>query len=112
MSLEDISAVISKVKEILNTTLNDLSKLEESLKVLPIEAKLDVAKIEALPFTPYKSGVGSWILWTKYDDAKPLKEALEKAPNKTLDIGSSHYKLQGDKLQFVSKFPIHTVSEK
>jgi len=35
-----------------------------------------------------------------------LKEALEKAPNKTLDIGLFRYKVGGDQGQFVSRFPI------
>jgi len=106
MSQEDISAIITKVKEILKVALEDLAKLEESWRNLPTEAKLDLAKIEALPWTAYRSGKGEWLLHEKYDVAKPFREALEKAPNKSLDLGAFHFKLGGDRRQFISRFPI------
>ena len=106
MSSEEVSNIISKIREILQTALDNLNKIEQNYRGLPIEVKLDIAKIEALPFVPYKSGIGSWLLWEKNSDARPLRDAVEKAPGRTLDIGGFHYKIGGDRGQFLSRFPI------
>jgi len=112
MSAEDVSNIITKIREILENGLKELAQLEERYKTMPPEVRIDVNKVEGLPWTAYRSGVGFWLLCEKYDDAKPLKEALEKAPGRTLDLGAFHYKLGGDRDQFISKFPICKNSEK
>jgi hypothetical protein len=106
VSEEPVSLIIAKIREILEKALGELDATERRWKEMPPDAKLDADRLEALPWTNYRTGGGSWLLWERVEDAKPLKEALEKAPNRTLVFGEFRYKLQGDRLQFLSKFPV------
>ena len=101
---EEVSLIIAKVREILQTALSELDAIEKHWRETPPEAKLDVDKLRALPWTPYKNGKGAWLLWGRVEEAKVLKEALERAPDKTVVVGGFGYRLQGDRLQFISRF--------
>lgn len=106
MSEEPVSLIIAKIREILQTAMSELDATEKRWREMPPEAKLDADRLEALPWTNYRTGGGSWLLWERVEDAKPLKEALEKAPHRALVLGGFRYKLQGDRLQFLSRFPV------
>jgi len=63
---------------------------------------LDPGFLDKLPWQSYASGQGEWI---KADlvEAEKLREELSKAPGLMLTIGNYCYKLQGDRLQFISR---------
>jgi len=102
---EEVSLIIAKVREILQTALSELDAIEKHWGEMPPESKLDADRLEALPWTPYKNGKGAWLLWGRVEEAKILKEALEKAPHETLIVGAFRYRLQGDRRQFIAKYP-------
>jgi len=101
---EPVSLIVAKIREILQTALDELDAIERRWREMPLEAKLDADRLEALPWTPYKNGKGAWLLWGRVEEAKILKETLEKAPDKTVVVGGFGYRLQGDRLQFISRF--------
>ena len=105
MSEDPISLVTAKIREILQTALSELDATEKHWRETPPEAKLDADRLEALPWTSYKSGKGDWLLWERVEEAKIFKEALEKAPHGTLIVGAFRYRLQGDRRQFIAKYP-------
>ena len=65
-------------------------------------AALDPGFLDKLPWQAYASGQGEWI---KADlaEAEKLREELSKASGLTLTIGNYRYRLQGDRLQFISR---------
>jgi len=66
------------------------------------QTALDPSFLDKLPWQSYANGQGEWI---KADlaEAEKLRGELSKAPGLTLTIGNYRYKLQGDKLQFISR---------
>jgi len=106
---QDTALIISKIREVLKTAIGELDKIEENYKRLVSDSKLDPTILETLNWKPYKNALGSWVYVDRELEAGPLKEALLKAPKKTLDIGLYRYNLGGDRLQFIGR---HRIGEK
>jgi hypothetical protein len=83
--------------------------------VKPAEAKrvpgLDLAEIEALPWTSYKTkkvaaaGEAAWV-WRSLENARELGEAIERSEGQHLQLGDMEYKFSGPEKQFISRRPV------
>ncbi|MBS7658089.1 MAG: hypothetical protein QXK81_06860 [Candidatus Bathyarchaeia archaeon] len=103
---------IQKADKIYSLELEDIEDWQKAFRELEaklelwlknkIEVALDPGFLDKLPWQPYANGRGEWI---KADlaDAQELREKLSEIPGFMLKIGDYQYRLQGDRLQFISR---------
>lgn len=88
--------------------LDDVNKKFNQTSTQNVETIDDLksADIEALPWTPYKSGKGSWI-FANLDNpaAEKLCQLVEMTANGRLELFNHVYKFSGQDHAFISRFP-------
>ena len=97
-----VEALLTEVDNI-QLVKEDLSNmLEYWLSEAKPEAPMDT-EFEALPWREFKNRKGAWI-FTNESGAEDLRNKLEAASGKTLEIGDYKYTISGDQGQFISRF--------
>jgi len=68
--------------------------------------KLDMAKINALPWKPYKEGHTAGWVFADLPEAKELLEATKTQPNEKVSLGDFDFKItHGTDRDFISRYP-------
>lgn len=98
---------VQEVRKSLEAMLDDwLSSFASKVKI----PELDLAKLEELPWTNYKTkepakeGEAGWI-FSNTEGAEELVKALEKTGGK-LELGPYEYRFSGEDNRFISRRPL------
>jgi hypothetical protein len=101
---EDVQAVRMSLEGILNQWLSVEAKPEEEVP------KLDLAELDQLPWTTYKTkepakeGEAGWI-FANTKGAEELVKAMQKCEGK-LELGAYEYRFSGKEKQFITRKPV------
>jgi hypothetical protein len=101
---EDVQAVRMSLEDILDHWLSVEAKPEVEVP------KLDLAELDKLPWTAYKTkepakeGEAGWI-FANTEGAEELVKAMQKCEGK-LELGAYEYRFSGKEKQFIARKPV------
>jgi hypothetical protein len=101
---EDVQAVKMRLEDILDQWLSVEAKPEVEVP------KLDLAELDKLPWTAYKTkepakeGEAGWI-FANTEGAEGLVKVMQKCEGK-LELGAYEYRFSGKEKQFIARKPV------
>jgi len=101
---EDVQAVKMRLEDILDQWLSVEAKPEVEVP------RLDLAELDKLPWTAYKTkepakeGEAGWI-FANTESAEELVKAMQKCEGK-LELGAYEYRFSGKEKQFIARKPV------